>query len=97
MLSCALRSLRIARRAAEACRVASSVGTVDWRAFAPAAADCLRGMLDAAEAERRDVAVATFAAASPLTTAALTAAITCKHGVRCPAGPECRSKTPVGW
>ena len=47
---------------AEACRVASPVGTVDWRAFAPAAADCLRGMLDAAEAERRDVAVATFAA-----------------------------------
>ena len=47
---------------AEACRVASSVGTMDWRAFAPAAADCLRGMLDAAEAERRDVAVATFAA-----------------------------------
>ena len=47
---------------AEACRVASSVGTVDWRAFAPVAADRLRGMLDAAEAERRDVAVATFAA-----------------------------------
>ena len=45
---------------AEACRVASPVGTVDWRAFAPAAADCLRGMLDAAEAERRDVAVATL-------------------------------------
>ena len=28
---------------AEACRVASSAGKVDWRAFAPLAADVLRG------------------------------------------------------
>ena len=47
---------------AEACRVVFP--SVPWigAAFAPAAADCLQGMLDAAEAERRDVAVATFAA-----------------------------------
>ena len=30
---------------AEACRVASSAGKVDWRAFAPLAADVLRGEL----------------------------------------------------